>query len=122
MVSTGVLSEKKREDEIDAVSVIGSVIVFRRFDGLVGGEDETEKKPKRRERKKTKNKIENSKRFMADTWFNKPTKKRFPNTLEHLQPHSIFHSKIEFKVKNALMVLYFSLYNRVKNRFTLNIE
>ena len=52
MVSTGVLSEKKREDEIDAVSVIGSVIVFRRFDGLVGGEDETEKKPKRRERKK----------------------------------------------------------------------
>ena len=36
--------------------------------------------------------------------------------------HSIFHSKIEFKVKNALMVLYFSLYNRVKNRFTPNIE
>ena len=36
--------------------------------------------------------------------------------------HSIFHSKIEFRVKNAPMVLYISLYNRVKNRFTPNIE
>ena len=42
--------------------------------------------------------------------------------LEHLQLHSIFHSKIEFRVKNVPMVLYFSLCNRVKNRFTLNIE
>ena len=43
-------------------------------------------------------------------------------TLEHLQPHSIFHFKIEFRVKNVPMVLYFSLYNRVKNMFTPNIE